>query len=46
MMSFLPITCRVGVEYEGDMRVAARRSGGLNPDTETQNLLVEKRGSE
>jgi hypothetical protein len=43
MMSFLPITCRVGVEYEGDIKVVPSGSEILNPDTDTQNLLGEQR---
>jgi len=45
-MSFLPITCRVGVEYEGDIKVVPSGSEILNPDTDTQNLLGEQREDE
>jgi len=39
MTSFLPKTCRVGVEYDAPNISVLRAPGILKPETQTQNLL-------
>lgn len=41
MTSFLPIMCRVGVEYDVPKVSALRDPGALKPETATQNLLSQ-----
>lgn len=42
MLSLVPRTCRVCVEYDGEKTKFAKGLGAMKPDIATQNLLREE----